>query len=200
MDSGFCDFRGIVELAKRGVYVSAVTKKRQYWPKYIWGDDVKEYFKEKNIGDIDALPGMFDDIIFHSSFIKEEDCVMMLMSSYVTMGKKSETTCSIEDGKKKVTFKYSEVTDNHFKGRHAVDDNNEQRLQDIPLEETWYAFEFFGQNPQENAIKFHQKLAKNLIYNKWVPKSEQEEEKGKRPVHKKMKIDQCQLVTLPPCS
>eukprot|EP00957_Ditylum_brightwellii_P043115 3266272-Ditylum_brightwellii.AAC.1 len=63
-----------------------------------------------------------------------------------------------------------------------------------------YAFKYFVQNPQENAIKFHQNLAKDLICNKLVPESEWEEEKGKKHACKKMKIDQCQHVTLPPFS
>eukprot|EP00957_Ditylum_brightwellii_P208981 15359741-Ditylum_brightwellii.AAC.1 len=49
MGSGFCFLRGIVELANRGAYASSVIKKRQYWPKYIWGDDAKEHVKDKDI-------------------------------------------------------------------------------------------------------------------------------------------------------
>eukprot|EP00957_Ditylum_brightwellii_P178154 13569203-Ditylum_brightwellii.AAC.1 len=102
MDSGFCVLRGIVELAKRGAYASAMIKKRQYWPKYIQGDDMKEHFKDKSVGDIDALPGMLDDIPFHIFCLKEEDYVMMLMRSYGTMEKKSETLHIIKKGKKKL--------------------------------------------------------------------------------------------------
>lgn len=33
LDSGFCVLQGIVELCQRGVFASAVIKKRRYWPK-----------------------------------------------------------------------------------------------------------------------------------------------------------------------
>jgi hypothetical protein len=38
LDSGFCVFQGLVELKKIGVFVSAVIKKRRYWPKYVPGE------------------------------------------------------------------------------------------------------------------------------------------------------------------
>ena len=50
LDSGFCVLKGIVELKKRGVYVSALIKKRRYWPKYIKGDDIKSHFDGKDVG------------------------------------------------------------------------------------------------------------------------------------------------------
>ena len=33
LDSGFCVLKGLVELRKVGVFASAVTKKRRFWPK-----------------------------------------------------------------------------------------------------------------------------------------------------------------------
>ena len=35
LDSGFCVLKGIIELRKKGLYASALIKKRRFWPKYI---------------------------------------------------------------------------------------------------------------------------------------------------------------------
>ena len=136
MDSGFCVLRGIIELAKKRVYGSAVIKKIRYWTKYINGDAIKQPFADKEVGDHDALPGKLDNVPFHIFCLKEEDYVMSLMSSYGCMGKKGEAN-RILTNKEKLTFQYCEVIDNHFIGQHAVDDNNKKRMQAIALEKTW---------------------------------------------------------------
>ena len=38
LDSGFCVLKGIIELKNRGVYASALIKKRKYWLKHIKGE------------------------------------------------------------------------------------------------------------------------------------------------------------------
>ena len=43
LDSGFCVLNGIVALAKKGVFASALIKKKRYWPKYIKGEEIKEH-------------------------------------------------------------------------------------------------------------------------------------------------------------
>lgn len=51
LDSGFCVLKGIVELMKRGVFASALIKKRRYWPKDVPGEDIKrEQLDDKAIG------------------------------------------------------------------------------------------------------------------------------------------------------
>ena len=40
LDSGFCVLKGLIELAKQGVYGAALIKKRRYWPKYIDGESI----------------------------------------------------------------------------------------------------------------------------------------------------------------
>jgi len=58
MDSGFCVLKVIVALLSFGVYLSALIKKRHYWPKDVPGDDIAEHFNDKVAGDMDVLPGM----------------------------------------------------------------------------------------------------------------------------------------------
>ena len=84
LDSGFCVSRAIIELKKRGVFASALIKKRRYWPKYVDGDEIDKHFENKAISHADSLPGKMHDIPFHIFGMKEPDYVMKLMSTYGT--------------------------------------------------------------------------------------------------------------------
>ena len=92
LDSGCCVLKGIVELKKRGVYVSALTKKRRYWPKYIKGDDIKSHFDGKNAGDCDAWKGQMDEVDIHVYAMKETNYGMSIMSTYGTNQRKGKET------------------------------------------------------------------------------------------------------------
>jgi Transposase IS4 len=85
LDSGFCVLKGLIELKKKGTLAAALIKKRRYWPKYIpAGDKIIKHFKNKEVGYVDALPGMLDNVPFHVFGMKEPDYVMQLMSTYGT--------------------------------------------------------------------------------------------------------------------
>ena len=113
LDSGFCMLKGIVELKKCGVYASALIKKWKYWPKYIKGDAIRDYFNNKNVGDCNSWKGTMEEVPFHVYAMKESDYVMSLMSTYGTnqhSGK--ETTREWVDGSgngQKTKFNYPEV-------------------------------------------------------------------------------------------
>ena len=47
MGSGFCVSRGIVELARKGVYRSLLIKKKKYWPKGVPGAAIDAYFEDR---------------------------------------------------------------------------------------------------------------------------------------------------------
>ena len=113
LDSGFCVLKGIVELKKRGVYASALIKKRHYWPKYIKGDDIKSHFDGKDVGNCDSWKGQMDEVDFHVYAMKEPDYVMSIMSTYGTnqwTGK--EMQHELVGGGEKIS--YPEVIGNHF--------------------------------------------------------------------------------------
>ena len=84
LDSGFCVLKGIIELRKKGVFASALIKKRRNWPKFIHGDDIKAHFDNKEVGATDSWAGKLDTIPFHVYAMKEPDYVMSLMSTYRT--------------------------------------------------------------------------------------------------------------------
>ena len=180
LDSGFCVLKGIVELKKRGVYASALIKKQKYWPKYIKGDAIKEYFDDKDVGDCDSWKGNMDEVPFHVYAMKEPDYVMSPMSTY---------GMNLRNGKeqKRKKFQYPEVVGNHFMYCHSVDDHNNKRHSPMSLEVIWatkfwpnhvFAFllgvtkvnvnlaatYFCGQEPT-GQIEFRKLLAKTSIYN-----------------------------------
>jgi hypothetical protein len=118
LDSGFCVLQGIVELKKRGVYAAALIKKRRYWPKWIQGDAIDNYFADKDVGEVDALPGVLDNVPFHVFAMKEPDYVMKLMSTYGTnerMGEIKKRGYKMNGQHHEVSFRYPEVVYNHYR-------------------------------------------------------------------------------------
>ena len=72
-DSGFCDLKGILEMRKRGFCGSALIKKRQYWPRGVYGDVTNVYLMSKIIGDVGCLSGEWDETEFNIFVLKEPD-------------------------------------------------------------------------------------------------------------------------------
>ena len=152
LDSGFCVLRGMIELAKKGVFASALIKKRRFWPKHVDGEALKEKFRNVQPGFTDRLPGTWDTVPFDIFAMKEPDYVLMMMSTYGAL---------IEDPREKVshrtfvdsnaaggerqahvTFKYKEVIGNHYLYRGSVDEHNSKRHDGgggagISLERSW---------------------------------------------------------------
>ena len=75
--SGFCILSAIIELKKRGVYASALIKRRKYWPKYIDKDSIDTHFEGKEVGSIDSLPGKMQNVPFHI-FLKTASAYFLL--------------------------------------------------------------------------------------------------------------------------
>ena len=120
---------------------------------------------------------------------------------------------------RELTFKYTEVFNNHYKYRHIIDDHNANRMQPIALEKTWktswwpdrvFAFflgstivnaqrgyEHFGKNPTEEVLQFRRRLAKELIFNPWVPNSADILQEEPDRAAKRARVLGCKLVTIP---
>jgi hypothetical protein len=150
LDSGFCVLKALIELGKKGVFASALIKKRRYWPKHVAGEEIKNRFCHANPGFTERLPGTWDGIAFDIFAMKEPDYVLMMMSTYGAM---------IQDPREKVSyrtvpdptnagqtvrisFKYQEVIGNHYRYRGAVDEHNSKRHDGgggagISLEKSW---------------------------------------------------------------
>ena len=203
LDSGFCVLKGIIELRKKGVFASALIKKRQYWPKFIRGDDIKAHFDNKEVGETDSWAGKLDNIPFHVYAMKEPDYVMSLMSTYGTNnrdnGKETRRSWKVGGEARSTSFRYPEVVHNHFLYRHAVDDHNGKRHSPISLEVVWatkrwpnrvFAFlmsitevncylaeSYFTSRKSNSMLDFRKSLAHQLIENEYF---DQEAESQRR--------------------
>ena len=128
LDSGFCVLSGIIVLKKMGVYASALIKKRRYWPKYIKGQEINDYFRMEELGATMRLQGMLAGVKFDVFAMNEPEYVMMLMSAYgclsVKLGQKESVRENEGDVKK---FKYTEMIVNHSDYCGAVDFHNAKR-------------------------------------------------------------------------
>ena len=224
LDSGFCVLRAIIELKKRGVFASALIKKRRYWPKYVDGDEIDKHFENKAIGHADSLPGKIHDIPFHVFGMKEPDYVMKLMSTYGTnelqAGHPTQRVYLDSERKSCTTnFCYPEVVSNHFKFRHSVDDHNAKRHSPICLEYTWATkywphrpFSFLLAISEVNTnlaeahfvrhaearpqLQFRKLLAKDLIDNPYL--AEEQSKLQLRRSKRQCTIHTHSLVSLPP--
>jgi hypothetical protein len=191
LDSGFCVLEGIVALRRKGVFASALIKKRQHWPKFIPGDMIVRHFDDKDIGESDAYKGTLNGVDFHVYAMKEPNYVMQLMSTYGTLeakGKMNERIYEAADGRRqKVLFQYPEVVSNHYQYRDAVDSHNCQRMYPIALEESWrtmrwatrvfqfllavtevnvrLADEYLYHRKHATQLELRRMLAKDLIFN-----------------------------------
>lgn len=199
LDSGFCVLKGIIELKKRGVYAAALIKKRRYWPKYIKGDEIKQHFNNKQVGDVDAIRGVFDEQPFHVYGMKEPEYIMLMMTTYGTCERYGKITKRNVNNDEVITFQYPEVIANHFKYRHIVDDHNAKRHAPISIEVVWatkqwekrvftfllavtevnvmLAAVYFYNKKQPSMIQFRKDFSKELIYNDLIMKQQEVEEK-----------------------
>ena len=84
LGSGLCSLQGLVEIKKKGIYGSALFKKKRYWSRYTNGDNIKLNFANKDVRYIDALWNELENMPLCAFAIKEEYYVMMLMSTYGT--------------------------------------------------------------------------------------------------------------------
>lgn len=136
MDSGFYVVKAIVELRKKGIFSSALIKKRRYWPKYVDGDAFNAHFENKDVDSFDALKSKLDGETFYLYSMKEPDYVMKFMTTFGTenwMGKEQVRLVQVDGVTRKFCFQYPEICHLHYKNQDAVDANNARRMFPIAL-------------------------------------------------------------------
>ena len=84
LDSGFCVLKGIVQLKKRGVYASALSRRGNNGQNTSKGDVIKQHYNEKAVSDCTSWKGNMDEVPFHVYAMKEPDNIMSLMLTYGT--------------------------------------------------------------------------------------------------------------------
>ncbi len=81
MDSGFCVAAGIIKMHKREVFGQALIKKRgRYWPKYVPGDEIDNYFAGKELGETMSYEQEVDGIKFLVHYTRDDRYVTKMMS------------------------------------------------------------------------------------------------------------------------
>ena len=106
LNSGFCVLKGIIELAKRGVFAGAQMKKRRYWPKYVPGDLIDNHFASAPVGESNALRGEMEGIPYNIFTLNKSDYTSKIMATYgsLEVDENTELTSQLEilpDGRKK---------------------------------------------------------------------------------------------------
>ncbi len=81
LDSGFCVWRELVELRKKGVFAAVLIKNGKYWPTLIPGEHILEYFREKTVGSVYAISGIIDGIKYSIWCMKEPEYCMNIMAT-----------------------------------------------------------------------------------------------------------------------
>lgn len=138
LDSGFCVLMAIVGLFQKGLYAGALIKKRKYWPKYVPGQAMENWFGSKSVGDVGAITGILNGVKYYLWGMKEPDYVMRIMATGGMIV--SDSTCKLAtrgNGAGRVQFHYTKPFDWHFRYRHAVDDHNNKRHTLPSIEDTW---------------------------------------------------------------
>ena len=143
LDSGFCVLRALIELRKVGVLATAIIKKRRYWPRYIFGEEIEKHMEGETVGTTDVAAGLLEGVKYNIFALREEDYVMKMMATYGTLNpnpNQEEVTCCVEnaDGTLSViNFKYYQPISNHFLYRHAVNNHNNLQHVSPSIEGTW---------------------------------------------------------------
>jgi hypothetical protein len=189
-DSGFCVTQGVLALNKVGVKAQFLIKKRKYWPKFVPGDYIDEYMKDKPLGHSESFVQVIDGLTFYIHCTRDADYISKIMSTHGILDEiQDHVTWRLVDGVWK-SFKYTEPFSRHHRSKHWVDDVNNCRHNPIGLEEGWVTkwwpsrqFTFILSVVEANAVQarargtketamptleFRKKLAMRMMTKSWV--------------------------------
>ena len=190
LDSGFGYLNCLQALNSKGLYGTMVIKKRKYWPVGTEGDVLLERMSGKEVGSMCVREGTKDGTKVWIAAMADSKHTSIMGNTWST---------TIEKGRKRkrrvggemIELSYGEYQHWYYYGRHAVDDNNNNRQGHLPFEEAYCAkrwdlrqFGFVMALAQTNAMlaynyfvrhkkglnplpksQFQRELAKDLVYN-----------------------------------
>ena len=113
-----------------GVFESAITKNRRYWPINIPAEAICTWFENKVVGDCHRLPGEKEGLKFNIFAHKEPDYITMLMIIYGTCIERQVERKLVRSWLENNTvqmrakFRYKEISVNHYLYRESVDAHN----------------------------------------------------------------------------
>ena len=137
--------KGITALLEFGAYADALIKKRKHWPKGVTGDDIEQYFTDKDVNHVDILEAITEEGPEGKAFtifFKEPEYFMKIMATWMTLEELNVADTRREykgrDSQSLVRlFKYHQPFGLHYRYRHQVDDQNNRKHANISIERTW---------------------------------------------------------------
>ena len=85
LDSGFCILKGFIQLRKKGIVSCDFINNRRYSNSMVPGKETKDHFGEVEVGEIYAIQGTADDVIYNLCGMKEPNYVMRMMANGVQL-------------------------------------------------------------------------------------------------------------------
>ena len=158
-----------------------------------------------------------DNVDFYIQCVKEQDYVLMFMTSYGLPSGHGRTQKRTTDDGRTVTFQYPEVAANHYKFRDGVDNHNARRMYPVAIEEqmrtmrwenrvfqfllavtevnTNAALHYFQGDKIEPQLDFRYKLACEMINNEYVTRESKDDARKSKRNQKVLVHD---LISVPP--
>ena len=139
LDSGFGYLNCIAQLYRKGLFSTCVIKKRKYWPAGTEAEEIIQHMQGKPVGYHTTREGKsnkFSDVpVWIGSMVDSNHTSIMAntWSTNLPTGK----TRKRRVGQELQQIRYGEYQDWYYFGRHAVDDNNNNRQGNLSFEETY---------------------------------------------------------------
>ncbi len=170
MDSGFCVAVGIVELHKCRVFGQLLIKTHcRYWPKYVPGNKINNYFVRKELGETHTYEQEVDSIKYLIHCTRYDCYVSKIMSSHGILDEIQYYSTGCKVGGQLKSFKNLEPISHHNLEKHWVDDHNNCRHDLVGLDQTWcmkwwptQQFSFLVANAEVNTINSWARATKAL--------------------------------------
>ena len=81
IDYGFCFFKVLIQLRKKGVFPCAFINKRRYRPSVVPGKYMEDHFRYVEAGETDSIQVTVNGVIYNLSGMKEPKYMMRMMAS-----------------------------------------------------------------------------------------------------------------------
>ena len=227
MDSGFGYIPSVVQLRAKGLFSTTVIKKHAHWPKYTKAQEAVDEMHGKEVGTIRVRKGEYtcngECHKLHMVALADSLHTSLMVTNW-------STTLREGDPKKRrvggelVQFKYGAMHNHYYFGRHAVDDNNNNRqgclsLEDVFVPKEWEmrqfgfivalvqtnAFLLYNFSRSQNGLQevpkaqFVRELCKEMIENDEYKEAKEKDENDnqKRSSKRLKRVEEHQLCKLP---
>ncbi len=139
IDSGFCITVGIIAMHKHGVFGQAPIKKhRQYWRCHVPGNEIDNYFAEKELSSTMIYWQEITDIDFLIHCTRDENYITKMMSLHGILDKIQDHSTGHWVSRVWKLFKYSKLISCHNQAKHLVDNQNSCQHAPIGIDQTWH--------------------------------------------------------------